>query len=169
MSNQVFSNANTINPQIPQGISVNAQLHLTTSQSIASNPLGANVRLTYDTIDISSPAVTYSTSTGVITIVMPGIYTFTMQTVFATNNAGDRGSAFVYNSGAIYGLSVGPALLTVGGTNLNSLVSTFVRQMNAGDTVSAQCFQNSGGALNAIGSATNATYFCLLSVVGVVW
>jgi hypothetical protein len=129
-----------------------ASANNSTTQSISNSTWTA---VTFDTEDYDVGSM-HSTSVNTSKFTVPtgggGIYLLTAQVTFAANATGVRQIRFLKGSGAtdIGGTS---ARSSVTATDIETLSSSLVVSLAAGDIVEVYAYQTSGGSLN-IGSAT---------------
>lgn len=140
---------------------LSAYLAQTTSQSI-SNGVATNIG--YDTLLVNNN-FTWTGAPGtpqsVFTIPVAGWYDVCFETSFASNSTGLRGLGCRMTSAL--GTSVARGQTTVQATvgNVTRLNGAFQRQFAAGDTLSANVFQNSGGSLNISNDGAALTAFAI--------
>jgi hypothetical protein len=117
-----------------------------------SIPNSTGTKLTYGTVrpDIDTYGG-WGTATSTYTTQVPGMYLAFNTVAFASNSTGIRFSGLTVNSTNYQG----PYNSTVITGAMCSVVQARVLDLNAGDTVSLYCFQNSGGSLNLSGTGPN--------------
>ena len=125
--------------------------------SISNNSATTVPFTTHGTIDTYSA---FGTATSAYTAPLAGLY-LTFPTVsFASNATGARYAGLSVTSGTVTTALQGPAY-AASGAGAMSVTGVRVLDLNAGDTVKATAFQNSGGALN-LGGATWNPRLCML-------
>lgn len=102
----------------------------------------------------TSSNYTYNNTNRTLTVNSAGTYMFNIEIEFAENASGVRALLFLFNGTQIIRIST---RTTSSGPVRMSL--TFVRYMNAGDTVVPQAFQNSGGNLQAGNSTFGQNFY----------
>lgn len=124
------------------------------NQTLTNN---ATTTAVFDTADINQ-GTNYSTSTGLFTAPIPGIYTFSAQLLLTSNASANQIPGLYYfsknnnfivpNIIALSGLFTQQAAVGVPATSQGFLNGTAVFQLAAGDTVGIRCQQpnNTGGA-----------------------
>jgi hypothetical protein len=135
------------------------RLRHTVNQSIPNNTwtvLAFDVEV-FDNDGLHSNTVNNSR----ITIQHAGVYVLVTHVAFATNATGFRGLTFRRSGAAVY-LSFGYQVAVSG--NETRLVATTIWQFSAGDYIEVMAYQNSGGALNAIGNATHSPVFAVARI-----
>jgi hypothetical protein len=139
-----------------------ARYHLATSLSIGSD---TTLVVAFDTADVSSTNIMYSTSTptGVFTIETTGLYTWSGEAVFSSNTTGVRYSWFTW-SRSTSRLSPTIATASTSSTNVTMFSSSITVFMTAADTMTFNTYQTTTGSLNVIGSSTNAVNYCNMTV-----
>jgi hypothetical protein len=144
---------------IPRLVSV--QYHLNTSQSSTTS---AQTTLVFDTADSTDAAITYSQ--GTFTFNNTGVYTITANVTWASSAVGIRSAIFQipYNTT----VQTAAALLDFGATGIQILNCATTRSITAANTMLLSTFQNSGGSLNLIGTATNANNYCQINITGII-
>ena len=125
--------------------------------SISNNSATTVPFTTHGTIDTYSA---FGTATSTYTAPLSGLY-LTFPTVsFASNATGARYAGLSVTSGTVTTALQGPAY-AASGAGAMSVTGVRVLDLNAGDTVKATAYQNSGGALN-LGGATWNSRLCML-------
>ena len=99
----------------------------------------------------------FSESSGVVTVTNAGIYNITFALTFGGNATGQRVASLVFSGGRTFRVPV-PAHATASNV-ATTIVSLNSIAVSAGETITLQAFQNSGGALNV----NVDTYFAIQS------
>ena len=139
---------------------VNVQYHLNTSQSISN---AAATVINFDTADFTNSAISYAS--GVFTINTAGKYTVTAMVAFASSATGFRSCFFQLNGGSVNNSLLSENPIT---GQITAITTAYTSSLSATSTIAFNVFQNSGGALNAIGLATTSTIYCQINITGVI-
>ena len=102
----------------------------------------------------------FGTATSAYTAPLNGLYLAFPTISYASNATGARYAGLSVTSGTVTTALQGPAY-AASGAGAMSTTGVRVLDLNAGDTVKATAFQNSGGALN-LGGATWSSRLCML-------
>ena len=102
----------------------------------------------------------FGTATSAYTAPLNGLYLSFPTISFASNGTGARYAGLSVTSGTVTTAIQGPAY-AASGAGAMSVTGIRVLDLNAGDTVKATAYQNSGGGL-ALGGGTWNSRFCLL-------
>ena len=133
------------------------QVNQALTTSISNNSATVVPFTAHGTIDTYAG---FGTATSAYTAPLDGLY-LTFPTVsFASNATGARYAGLSVTSGTVTTALQGPAY-AASGAGAMSTTGVRVLDLNAGDTVKATAFQNSGGALN-LGGATWNSRLCML-------
>jgi len=126
---------------------------LTTSVSTSN---GAFTIVKLDTIQNTSPAITYNTGTGLWTCNIAGTFLFNTTVAYAGNATGARVAYYKLNGTTIYMAS----LISSNATASPPCASTSVSlNLNVGDTIGVFSWQNSGGNLNINGTGSALDFY----------
>ena len=134
------------------------RVFLSADQSISTSTV---TTLTFGSESFDTDAF-HSTSTNTGRITIPsgkaGKYLFVGTVRFADNNTGTRQMWFSYNGGATFA----PLVMTQNAATTNRWVGTasLIYDMAVGDYMELQCWQNSGGSLNAVSGSDFTTFSC---------
>lgn len=105
----------------------------------------------FDTTIASVSDLSYNASTGIFTVNTAGVYTVTATISFAANATGFRDIWFQVGGDSQHW---GGVIVGTGGGNLTTLTTTVSRKFAVNDTFNIGVYQNSGGALNIVGSGS---------------
>lgn len=141
---------------------VTANYNLENSQPISNN---TDSIVIYDTVNLTSPSISYNFGTGLFTINKAGIYTFNATTLFTTNPAGTRGVYFTYNANTLHYSNM--YISSSGSTTNTEINNSFTNKFAINDTVSLIAFQNSGIGINIEGNDDDASSFTNIYITGI--
>jgi len=137
--------------QFDQAINPNSCVALrSATQSIPNN---SSTAISFDGEEFDNSSMITPTSS-TITIQEDGLYLITAEVAIAANATGIRGIEVIINGGTTTGAQYAPTIGTVR-THPASYSNAFL--LTAGDTVSINAYQNSGGALNAVSARASVT------------
>jgi hypothetical protein len=128
-------------------------------------PTASYTTLAYDTIALSTPNITYNTSSGLFTINTAGVYTFCASTAFAANATGVRAVNFEKNISTPY---LNTMNIPPNASGLTSIQMSYTDSFIIGDTLSVEVYQNTGGTLNVICATTNDLNYCNINVTFII-
>ena len=129
-----------------------------TKSGVQSLTTGVVADVTNHTTTLNQGGFTVNTTTGAVTLPYTGYYNITIQHTYATGTAGIRMAVLMLNA-AVHTRTQVPAPPT--NLNTSALLSLNGYKFTAGDILTQQAMQSSGGALNL-----EATSLMTISFVG---
>jgi hypothetical protein len=156
-----------LNPEVGSAVVINganseyvARIRNSAAQSLTNN---LDTKLVFNTAsstpasDSYDPNGWFNDANDSIDIGQDGFYCITANVAFATNATGRRAVTLVLN-----GVGISSVVLSASSSSGTNLVSTTNMYLFSGDQITVNGFQNSGGALNTVATASGA--FTALSV-----
>ena len=149
MSNQKFANSIKKYSAITSGLAV---YKLAANQSIPNN---ADTKINTWTQEYSTLDDNVSYASGDFTINSSGVYCIQLNTLFDINAVGGRNQSILYTGGPYSGRVANCSDVIASGVVQSRLFSSVIIEATVGDIFSLQCLQDSGGALNLLGNASD--------------
>jgi len=137
-----------------------ARYSLTTS---VQTFMGVAEFVIYDTAGLPNSRLSYNAGTGIFTVNVAGVYTFTALNTYATDAGGtSRNIWFSKNFSSIHTMEQKATPLSTSVVDVSTAYTDF---LNIGDQINVYAFQDSpSSSVNLVGSASNATDFCAITI-----
>lgn len=148
--------SNTLMSQDADTRVVAARYSKSSSQSIST---ATATDVTFNTKNFDTHAA-FDTSTGKFTAPVAGVYNVSAQIEFATVASGDR-RVRLYKNGSLYSV-----LALNAGTGVAYINGSDKVQLNAGDYITINVLQSSGGSINISGNGTDFNYVAIERITG---